>query len=345
MVEKDEIYESKRYRIKKQNLRITMSIFLVFFILISVVTYRYVNASFSSVQGQKINEEDVGITQQTQNLIKQYGNDTKNILFVGIDEPEDSGGAQRSDSMMIFTIDSQNKTIKMSSLMRDVLVPIEGHGKDKLNHAYAYGGIQLSLKTINQAYDLNITDYVLVNFHNLIQIIDSIGGIDMDITELEIKPLNDAITDINYKELTSVPLIETPGVHHLNGTQATAYSRIRHAGPNDTDYARSARQRKVLKVIFNKLKETPVYKLPSTASAMSSFVKTSLSTDEMIELGSQIILEKITNIKETRFPTSNTSQEMNTPQLWYLKYDKEATVKEMHDFIFKDIQPKVETDN
>lgn len=338
-------HEIRRLKNKTRYFRIAMSIILLFFVSTSVFVYKYIDNSFKNVQGEDLNKEDVGITDDTKKIIKSYDNNTKNILLLGIDEPDKAGDPQRSDSIMIFTIDTKNKTLKLSSLMRDTLVNIDGVGRDKLNHAFAYGGVQLSVKTVNTAFDMDITDYILVNYHNLIQIIDAIGGIDIEVTEAEVPLLNEAILDINRKEFSSVEDITTPGLHHMNGTQATAYSRIRRAGPNDTDYNRARRQRLVIWKMFEKLKTTPVIKLPQTVTALSSFVKTSMSTDEMIQLSSQILLDGITTMKEARFPSVNTSEEMDTPELWYLKYNKKATVKELHDFVFLNISPDVPSDN
>lgn len=332
---------NKKYFLKRKRLRTYMTVFLVSVVSIVLLLGYFINRSFGSIQTKKMKESELGISKEVQNKIGSYNRELRNILIMGIDEPENPGEPQRSDAMMIISIDSQNKVIKMSSLMRDTFVDIPGKFTDKLNHAYVYGGPELTLRTVNSAFDMDIRDYILVDYHNLIQIIESVGGIEIDVKPVELPLLNEAILDINRKELTSVPYVKTAGKQLLNGTQAVGYSRIRRAGPTDSDYHRALRQRYVLKQIFYKMKDMPIYKLPTTASSMGGMVKTTLTTNEMIEIGSQILLDKISTIEESRFPSYNTSKEMNTPRLWYLKYDKEATVEELHNFIYKGITPKI----
>nr|WP_281418728.1 LCP family protein [Clostridium frigoris] len=132
-----------------------------------------------------------------------------------------------SDSIMIVSIDSNNKKIKISSIMRDTYVKIKGHGQTKITHAYAYGGPQLAIRTINENFNLNIRDYITLDFFSFEKIIDAIGSVSIDIKQDEISPINDKIVEVSKIEKKSVPKITKPGLQNLNGLQAVAYTRVR----------------------------------------------------------------------------------------------------------------------
>ncbi|HAY3898111.1 TPA: LytR family transcriptional regulator, partial [Escherichia coli] len=153
-----------------------------------------------------LDDSDLGIEKS-----KNTSSKIKNIVLFGIDQTE--GDIGRSDAIIIATVDSLHKKLKLTSISRDSYVNIEGHGYDKLNHAYAYGQEELAIKTINQTFGLDITDYAKVNFNNLKDIIDTLGGIDITVEDSELGDLNGVIS--------------TSGRQHVNGTQALAYSRIR----------------------------------------------------------------------------------------------------------------------
>ena len=146
-----------------------------------------------------------------------------NILLVGTDG-RTIDEVSRSDSMMILTIDGNNKSIKLTSLARDSYVNIPGKGKQKLTHAYVYGGINLLIETIENNFEIDIKDYIIVNFFSFMDIIDALNGVEVEIKESELNELNKYI-EKNYK-LTNNPnkgkleYIETAGIHRLNGYQA-----------------------------------------------------------------------------------------------------------------------------
>ena len=276
---------ARTYHAKKKKLRLSMGSIFLILVLLGTVGFTYLTSVLSTVKGVAIDETDLGITKEQERRISQYDNKIKNILLIGLDEPDQPGDPQRSDSMIIFSLDDKHKNLKLSSLMRDTYVDIPEFGFDKLNHSYAYGGEQLLMKTVNQNFGMDITDYILVNFHDMLSIIDSIGGIEIDVKREEFSYVNEGVRDINEKE--GLPIesgyIENFGKQILNGTQATAYARIRRVG--NGDYERTDRQRLVLVTIFNKVKNTSLLNMPSMVAQLSRYFKTSLSLTEMIDLG------------------------------------------------------------
>ncbi|MBQ6369640.1 MAG: LCP family protein [Parasporobacterium sp.] len=162
-----------------------------------------------------------------------------NFVLFGL-SGENSGDDNRSDTIMIVTVDQDRKEIKLTSILRDTKAAIEGHEPQKINAAYKYGGADLALKTINQNFSLDLKEYVTVDFTTLEDVIDILGGIEIELTEDEVYFIN---------SYASEPVTE--GLNTLNGEQALLYSRIRKI---DSDKIRAGRQQKVIREILAKLK-------------------------------------------------------------------------------------------
>ncbi len=183
----------------------------------------------------------------------------KNIAFYGVDS-RDSTNEGRSDAIMVLSVDHRHGKLKLTSLLRDSLVTIEGYGDDKLNHAYAYGGAELSIRTINQNFNLNIDDYVTVNFAEMAKIVDAFGGTQVYVTDEEVPEVNRNLDMYKYDDPNAVvwdaDYLTAGGDLLLNGNQAVAYARIRDVGGDD---ARALRQQAVLKGLISRIgKLTPV---------------------------------------------------------------------------------------
>ncbi|WP_346877509.1 MULTISPECIES: LCP family protein [unclassified Clostridium] len=264
-----------------------------------------------------LDDSDLGIEKS-----KNTSSKIKNIVLFGIDQTE--GDIGRSDAIIIATVDSLHKKLKLTSISRDSYVNIEGHGYDKLNHAYAYGQEELAIKTINKTFGLDITDYAKVNFNNLKDIIDTLGGIDITVEDSELGDLNGVIS--------------TSGRQHVNGTQALAYSRIRkNSGGDDS---RTERQRMLLTEIFNKVSTVGILKLPSMVNDILPHVQTSLSTSEVLSLGTKVLTSGITDIEQLRFPLAEHSKGDKINNIYYTTFDEEITKEQIQKYIYEDIKPE-----
>ncbi|SHI67995.1 transcriptional attenuator, LytR family [Clostridium cavendishii DSM 21758] len=272
------------------------------------------------------------------NNVKGKYSDIINIALFGVDRR--AGDTGRSDATMFATIDKKHGKLKLTSIMRDSYVSIDGHGMDKLNHAYAFGGGALSIKTINQNFGLNITDYVAVDFGELVNIIDALGGVDIDVMKNAVSETNKYIDDVAKETKKTGAHISAPGMQHLTGVQAVGYCRIRY---NDNDFARTDRQRDVLVAMFNKIKTTSPTKLPGIIKELSPYLETSLSTTDMIGLGTDVLQSGIGNIQQQILPIEgldNCKGGIASNGVFYFKYDKDALKKRMQNYIFEDIDPK-----
>ena len=218
-----------------------------------------------------------------------------NILLLGLDALND--GKQRSDAIMVASVGYDG--LKLTSLMRDVMVEIPGQGRHKLNSAHALGGPELTMRVINETFDLNITNYVAVDFRTLVDLVDALGGVDVEIEEKELDSLN-ICAYYTYRSIiqldpekyahyaSSQPETRT-GKLRLNGLFATGYTRIRYC---DSDYVRTSRQRQVLAAMVARLRENCLNPLiyARLYRVLEQDVQTNLSLPEIISLGEKVLL-------------------------------------------------------
>lgn len=254
----------------------------------------------------------------------------KNIALFGLDS-RDETMTGRSDCIMILSLDKNHNQIKLASLMRDSYVEVEGHGFTKLCHAYSYGGPSLAVKTINQNYGLNITDYATVDFSAMSDIIDAVGGVEIDLDEREVSYLNEALYEQNVVYNTNYAYIETPGKQLLNGGQAVAYARIRYA---DSDFVRTQRQRTVLIALLNTLMDQPFYKYPALAKELLNLCETSYTLDKMLPYMPFVM--KKPDIYTARYPEDGDYATKKINGTDYITFEQEPTNEKLHQFIYGD---------
>lgn len=192
----------------------------------------------------------------------QKNSDVVNVLLVGSDSRDPNAELGRSDSMILVSYNKAENKATALSFLRDTLVEIDGYGQSKLGHTFAYGGVGLTINTLNKQFDLDIQDYIIVNFENLVGIIDELGGIQVKLTEEEAE----------YYRQTGMPDIQA-GTVTLTGSQALAHARNRSL---DNDFGRTRRQRDVLYGIYNKVMEK---KDPSTLLSLINYCMTQVSTN------------------------------------------------------------------
>lgn len=323
----------KRKKKKKKSLGFKIFIgFLCVLLAIAIVGGGYVVGLLNKMDNVELNKDNLGIVEDE---FKDYDNvnKIKNIALFGIDATDGETG--RSDSIMVATLDPVHNKLKLTSIMRDSYVYIDGHGQDKINHAYAYGGPELAIKTINENFGLNIEDFVTVNFSSLPVIINILGGVDIEITNEELEYINSYIDDINSKDGTYSPHISYAGLQHLDGTQALAYSRIRYT--DGGDYKRTERQRTVINALFNKLTSTSVTSYNSLLNEVLPYVQTNLGAPDILSLGTKVLAIG-NNLEQDRFPRDGYGEGATINGVYYLTFDIETAKQQMRDYIFNDIK-------
>ncbi|MDZ5254226.1 LCP family protein [Clostridium sp. LIBA-8841] len=318
---------------KNRKLIITLSIIGLLIVGLVGGAATYGLTMLNKMNKVDLNEENLGINKDIDEKLSKYDGIT-NIALFGVDATE--GNTGRSDAIMIATIDKVHKKLKLTSIMRDSYVEIQGHGKDKINHAYAFGGHELALKTLNENFDLNIKDFATVNFSSLPKIIDAVGGIELDIRSDELQYINNYINELNTLNKTNSPNITSAGTQHVDGTQALAYCRIRYTSGGDGE--RTERQRIVLSKLFEKFTKVSPTKYPSILNELMPMVTTNLSSSDILSLATTVASMGGSGLEQERFPKDNYSKGEMIKGVYYLTFDKDATVKQIHDYIFEDIK-------
>lgn len=258
-----------------------------------------------------------------------------NILLIGIDARE-AEEASRSDSMIILTIDSNNEKVKLTSIMRDSYVDIPKYRRRKINAAFSLGGPQLLMKTIEANFRIRLDKYIVVDFHGFENIIDAVGGIEVDVEEHERRELNKFIGET--REVKSPPLTRT-GYQKLDGQQALAYSRIRKS---DSDYRRTERQREVLGILANKLLKTSVVNYPKVMNSILDCVTTNIKPSMLLNYAYTVSKFKNMKIEQLQMPMTELSWGGMYKGEWVLLLDTEQNAAVMNDFIFIDKEPNVD---
>ena len=253
-----------------------------------------------------------------------------NIAVFGVDSRNDDVSG-RSDAMMIVSVDMKHDKIKAISLMRDSLVKIEGYGWRKLNSAYAHGGVELAIRTINQNFDMNIKDYISLNFNQLAGIVDALGGVEVEVTEAERRNANKYIKEMADEAGVKADLIKEAGEVTLHGYQAVAYTRIRYVG--NADFERTERQREVMQKLMNKALRMSPLKYPALLGELMPMVETSLSNEEILKIAGQVLLGGKPEFEQGRFPIDGTYK---TNSSYAMVYDLDAAAEKLHSFIYDD---------
>lgn len=277
-----------------------------------------------------------------------------NIALFGIDTRTVKSFKGNSDSIMILSLNTITKKVKIISVMRDTLTPITYNGKTsykKINSAYQRGGPELAIKTLNTIFGLDISEYATVNFYGMADIIEAVGGIEAELTPAEVQSktanrhaINGCISEIcgrlnlNPKEY----YIFKSGKQHLNGIQAVAYSRIRYVaniwGTNN-DYGRTDRQRYVMEQLFNKALTIDKSKYVKLAKSLIPCSETSLSYKEIMGLAFDILLDS-PKFEQTRIPQPEFLMPSPSGVGSVVYYDLDFAAKLIHEFIYTDISPE-----
>lgn len=253
---------------------------------------------------------------------------TFNILLVGVDSRKDTYTG-RSDTMIILSINKSNKKVVMTSLLRDSYVAIPGHGYNKLNAAYAKGGTKLLTQTIYDNYHIAIDRTAVINFRFVVDLIDAVGGVEINVKQSELQYLNMYTYDQNWevfgmKNNLNKDRISSPGTYNLNGNQALGYARIRYVG---SDFGRTERQRIVLGKVMEKAEDMSVAELSDLANEFLPRVRTDLSQTDIASLLTTLLRAKNYEIKSMALPVEGTYASGTVGDMSVLKVNFGANTK------------------
>lgn len=313
-----------------------ISVILAFLLVVIGGSAVYGFSILNSVSGGSMDESTLSIN----NLLD--GNDKiVNIAMFGVDGRDDVDG-DRSDTIMIASVNFETGDVKVISIMRDLMVRIPAGERnnatyEKINSAYDYGGPQQAVQTLNENFDLNIRDYVVVNFDCLVDTVDALGGVTVDVKTADILYwTNMYIMDVNEKVQHSDEFLTTTGPQTLTGVQALAYCRNRYS---DSDYGRTERQREVVQQIAEKGMKVDLLTAINLMGKVYPYVTTSLSLQEMSTYAKAFFALETKNITNTRLPFDGVN---DTPMINEVSYVVGTTLADnarvLHGLIYGDAE-------
>jgi LCP family protein required for cell wall assembly len=264
-----------------------------------------------------------------------FDKDVFNVLLIGSDTRDTSTDGSRSDSMILISINKETKKTVMTSFMRDMYVPIPGHGNNRLNAAFSFGGVNLLLETIQKDFDIKIDQYATVDFYSFINIIDKLGGVNITVSNAEVPVLNQYIAEINGLEKlpANSGALKAGGKNLLlTGKQALGYSRIRYVG--DGDFERTERQRTVLTQVLTKLKGQNVFKLNSILNTLMPDITTNLTQGDITSLMLNAVTYMNYPVIQDRIPIDGSYQNATINAMDVLTVDLNKNIAELKSKIY-----------
>lgn len=266
------------------------------------------NGDYNTSGRKNTKKNDVFLNEGTVNMNLAEGsllNDPMvlNVMLFGADKND--GTSQRSDTMIMLSVDNRHKKLKITSFMRDLWVYIPDYGYSKLNHSYAYGGPKLAIDTIEQNFGVNIDRYAIVDFSSFRSIIDILGGIDIELSAEEIDYINWQSWKNNQVN-TRNEITASPGMVHLNGRQALWYARNRgdeEEGFAGSDFDRTQRQRKLLRKLASDMKSASLTDIIAIVDQIGPLITTNLKKSEITTLVANSLTYLSYSMVEYRLPT------------------------------------------
>ena len=285
---------------------------------------------------EEIALDDVAITDALDTL-----DGARNILLIGLDSrgsatSVNQGHAYRSDTMMLLSVDIENKTIKLVSFLRDLYVEIPGNKNNRLNAAYVFGGYDLLARTLERNFGVKPDAYVAVNLAGLVEVIDQLGGIYVDVPANKIDRVNAVIYWYNDQVLGKTnnrsDFLTQGGYQLLNGKQAEAWARYRYS---ESDFQRTERQRKLIELIFEKITEMSVSELAGFAMKNISLVKTNMALNDLVKLAPAVLAMKGAEIQQLTIPRSNAYTSQRISGMAVLVPDRNKNIGALKEFFAK----------
>lgn len=257
-----------------------------------------------------------------------------NILLLGYDRTHGRNVYGLTDTMIILSINPASSQVKMTSIMRDTWVKIYGKGEQKINAANVYGGPELAMRTVNECFGMNISEYVLVGMEAFLNIIDLVDGVTIPVlTEAEMKAVNRLMSeDVDFfipEEVTE--LTEYGENVRLDSYQAVAYARIRKL---DSDYERTRRQRDMLVAIAKELQYESIVTISGVVLELFNYVETNLTFDQIIKLAPIALSLDLSGIEQFRIPADGTFTSDTYDKVWQIRPNFEKNTQLLHDFIY-----------
>ena len=332
MKENKSYNNEKNNKSKSKKRKVLKVIFIIFIVLVIIVAavaaagFTYIYSMLGKMDQEEINLNAISIDEAVADELSEY----RNIALFGINSREDDyGRGNRSDCIIIASINKKTNDVRLVSVYRDTYLLLTGRSLDKVTHAYSYGGAELAVSTLNANLDLNIQEYVTVNFDAVVDAVDALGGITMPITSDEVKYINSYIDENNRVTGHNSSHITTAGTYKLDGVQALAYSRIRYTSGGD--YKRTERMRDVLEAMLKKAKSLSVSELVNFVNIMLPKISTNISSTDIIGLAPTLMN---INVSESKGWPEETQGSMIGGVYYGVPVNLEDNVETLHKELF-----------
>lgn len=294
----------KKRRKKKKSRKIVLFVFEILLLAILLVAAYFIGM-VNRVKYENMSETEAGINDDLSKDTLESLEGYTNIAVFGLDNRSANNYQEgNSDVVMIASIDNKTKNVKLVSVYRDTFLSVGGGTYFKCNNAYARGGAKQAVQMLNSNLDLDIKEYVCVDWAAVVEVIDDLGGLDLNITQGEMNQINKYKKDVDGVTGKNTPNVTQYGLVHLDGTQATTYARIRKLSGDD--FKRASRQRIVLQAMLEKAKKANPATLVKICNSMVDDISTTLSLDQMVSLAKDVTKYKISST--TGFPTDLTTK-------------------------------------
>ncbi len=307
-------------------------IFIVFIIIIILIlagilaAHFYIKSKFDKMQFKELDEDDLGIAANNDIPKVNIENITKFVIFGSDSRDENNSYSGRSDTIIIVVINNLNKSVNLISIPRDTYVDVPGYGMTKINHAYAYGQEQLSIKTINTNFGLDLRQYMTIDFSGLVNCIDRVNGVEVELTQEEVDYIN--------KSLKADEKIAGAGKVLLNGKQALIHSRNRTVG---NDFSRASRQRQVIVSLINKIADKPISEISSIIDDVLVNITTNMDMDMYKDMFMQLAesrKEYLNNIKSVQIPSTEYGYDSMIDGIYYFGFDMERAKQDFNKYYY-----------
>lgn len=334
---------------KNRGIKIVLSVIIVLILIAAVIGF-FIFGKLSKVNTVKISKSssNLGIdkSKYNNNNSDYINNNYTNILLLGVDSRNPKTDPGLADSIMILTIDKAHNKIKLTSLMRDMIIDnIQGEGatagttRDRINVIYKQGGGvngggQYAIKAINSNFNTNIKDYIKIDFSDFDKMVDAVGGVDINISDDEVKVANGYIQEVAKIEGIKPAYLTHGGLQHLSGIQALGYCRIRYVGAED--FQRTERQRTVLTAVFKKISSLSASDATKLTDTILPCVETSLSSTDILTDTSYIMLHKMNVGDQLRLPEDGYNYSVYINNTYFLGWDKTKNDADLLKFIYEE---------
>ena len=304
----------KKRRKKKKSRKIVLFVFEILLLAILLVAAYFIGM-VNRVKYENMSETEAGINDDLSKDTLESLEGYTNIAVFGLDNRSANNYQEgNSDVVMIASIDNKTKNVKLVSVYRDTFLSVGGGTYFKCNNAYARGGAKQAVQMLNSNLDLDIKEYVCVDWAAVVEVIDDLGGLDLNITQGEMNQINKYKKDVDGVTGKNTPNVTQYGLVHLDGTQATTYARIRKLSGDD--FKRASRQRIVLQAMLEKAKKANPATLVKICNSMVDDISTTLSLDQMVSLAKDVTKYKISSTVGIEWTKNATVMGSNQPFSW-----------------------------